>query len=504
MSSPELTNSGHSSESVMSQAERERQRQALYLTTVAENRWLKQQPTGKQAQFLHLDCGEALFGGAAGGGKSSALLMTACQFVDCPGYSALLLRKSYADLALPGALMDRAREWLTGTGATWNAPEHTWRFPSGASVTFGYLADQADKYRYQSSEFQTICFDELTQFREDDYLYLFSRLRRLADSRVPLRMRSASNPGGIGHAWVKRRFLSPEAAQAGRTFVPARLEDNPFLDRDQYTKSLEQLDAFTRRQLLQGDWSEFAGNQFRPTEWPRYFFAGDSYLLAGHRVVRANEVWKFAVVDPATDAKKSSDYTAIGVFGVTPAGDLLVLDMFRRQIDVGDIVNALASVCRQWQPLAFVGMECVAFQKLLVREAAKNPHVPTPLELRPQGKGKLARAVPAIVKGQRKEIHLPQAPADWLDDYVTELAAFVGSGDLHDDMVDVTAYAAIAAQAFRGRATEADRQAGVMGVGYSPTLPLPGHPATGALGFGRENSDYRPLGPYGGLRIFDA
>ena len=96
-------------------------------------------------------------------------------------------------------LMDRARDWLGGTQARWNAHDHVWTFPSGASLTFGYLETERDKYRYQSSELQYIGFDELTQFGESQYLYLFSRLRRLAGCKVPLRMRSASNPGGLGH-----------------------------------------------------------------------------------------------------------------------------------------------------------------------------------------------------------------------------------------------------------------------------------------------------------------
>ena len=83
-----------------------------------------------------------------------------------PGYRALLFRRTYADLTLPGALMDRAHDWLGGTAARWNAHDHIWSFPSGASLTFGYLESENDKYRYQSSELQYIGFDELTQFAE--------------------------------------------------------------------------------------------------------------------------------------------------------------------------------------------------------------------------------------------------------------------------------------------------------------------------------------------------
>jgi hypothetical protein len=234
-----------------------------------------QDPTPRQKLFLELDNQlEVFYGGAAGGGKSSALLMAALKYVHIPGYAALLLRRSYTDLALPGALMDRAHQWLHGK-AHWSGMEKKWTFPSGASLTFGYLANENDKYQYQSSEFQFIGFDELSQFTETQYTYLFSRLRRLRDSNIPLRLRSGSNPGGVGGFWVRDRFIpddfTPDLAieervftkhgiddETGDTidrfFVPARLDDNPHLDQAQYELSLRNLDPVTRAQLRRGDW----------------------------------------------------------------------------------------------------------------------------------------------------------------------------------------------------------------------------------------------------------
>jgi predicted phage terminase large subunit-like protein len=293
-----------------------------------------------------------------------------------------------------------------------------------------------------------LCFDELTEFREEDYLFLFSRLRRAADSRVPLRTRAASNPGNAGHGWVKQRFLSGKAQRAGRLFVPARLADNPHLDQAGYIRSLQNLPAFERRQLLEGDWSEFQGNHFHPGDWPRYQSHRDAYVLDKHRLLRAEHVWRFAVVDPATEAKKSADYTAILVCGVTPDGRLLILDVTRRQLDVGDVIPTLAGVCRAWYPLSFVGMESIAFQKLLVAEASKHRDIPPVRELKPQGKGKLARAVAAITKAERGEIYVPDE-AGWLDEFVTELASFAGANDPCDDQTDCLAYAVLAVNRYQ-------------------------------------------------------
>jgi hypothetical protein len=223
----------------------------------------------KQHAALWVNDRELFYGGAAGGGKSDVLLMAALQYVDVPKYAAILFRRTYTDLSLPGALMDRAHEWLDGTDARWHELDKKWDFPSGASLNFGYLKTERDKYRYQSAEFQMIGFDELTQFPEEDYLYLFSRLRGPATgdlSRVPLRMRGASNPGGEGHAWVKARLVdkevdpddpedTPERA-ARRIFIPASLYDNKEnINVDAYVEGLKQLDMQTRKQLLDGDWT---------------------------------------------------------------------------------------------------------------------------------------------------------------------------------------------------------------------------------------------------------
>src|SRR5438045_2684562 len=103
-------------------------------------------PSPRQEAFLLLTAAEAFFGGAAGGGKSIALLMGALQYSDVPGYAALLLRPTLAELQLAGGLMELAHGWLAGTRASWSSESRSWRFPGpgksgagGASLTFGYL-----------------------------------------------------------------------------------------------------------------------------------------------------------------------------------------------------------------------------------------------------------------------------------------------------------------------------------------------------------------------------
>ena len=238
----------------------------LTKTPAVPRTYCPEAPTSRQLAFLALGHLEALYGGAAGGGKSSALLMAALQYVHVPGYSALLLRRSYADLALPGALMDRAESWLAGSDAKWSAQDKQWLFPSGATITFGYLEAEKDKYRYQGAELQFIGIDEATQFGESQYRYLLSRLRRRVGVVVPIRARLASNPGGIGHEWVRRLFVI-EGRDHGRPFVPACLTDNPGLDQAEYRRSLARLDHVTRAQLLDGNWDVVPSGGLFQRDW---------------------------------------------------------------------------------------------------------------------------------------------------------------------------------------------------------------------------------------------
>lgn len=216
-------------------------------------RWCPFTPTASQYVFLASIEPEVMYGGAAGGSKSTALLMAALQYVDVPGYAALIIRRTYAELIKPGALIDKSLSWLMPTAAKWNQQEHQWTFPGGAKLTFGYLDTEMDKFQYQSAEFNFIGVDELTQFERSRYLYLFSRLRRGVNCPVPTRMRSATNPGGIGHAWVRERFIAPHD-DPDRRFISAKLQDNPHLDAKEYVKTMSNLDAVDRARLLHGDW----------------------------------------------------------------------------------------------------------------------------------------------------------------------------------------------------------------------------------------------------------
>lgn len=212
-------------------------------------------PSPRQAAFLAVRELEAFYGGAAGGGKSDALLMCQLRFIERPRFSGLILRRTLTDLALPGAIMDRAKGWFAGMpGVTWNEVSKTARHVNGGRMQFGFCESPNDVFRYQGSEFHSICIDEVTQWQERTYRYLLSRLRRKMGDDIPLTMRCAGNPGGIGHKWVKARFVKP--GDPSRPFVPALAKDNPGLNVEEYERTLALLDETTKDQLLRGLWVE--------------------------------------------------------------------------------------------------------------------------------------------------------------------------------------------------------------------------------------------------------
>ena len=225
--------------------------------------------TKKQKAFMDATATEVLFGGAAGGGKSYGplvdALMTALRY---PGAKQLILRRSFAELEK--SLIRTSLSLFPREIYRFNASTHMGSFKNGSCIDFGYCAAENDVYQYQSAEYDVIRFDELTHFTEAQYVYLISRVR--GANAFPKQIKSSTNPGGVGHGWVKARFVDPAPAGTpftgkdgmARIFLPSLLSDNRFLSEGDpdYKKRLLSLPEKERKALLYGDWNIFDGQYF--------------------------------------------------------------------------------------------------------------------------------------------------------------------------------------------------------------------------------------------------
>jgi hypothetical protein len=242
-------------------------------------------PQPKQIAFLERSEYEAFYGGAAGGGKSDSLLAEGLRQVELPHYRGLILRKTYPQLS---ELIDRSGELYKACypRATYNDSKHFWKFPSGAKIYFGAMQHTKDRTNYQGKRYDYIGFDELTHFLFDEYSYMFSR-NRPSGTGTLVYMRATGNPGGVGHGWVKDRFITaakpmspiktelivfrPDGTKVKvnrkRIFVPSSVFDNQrLLENDpNYIANLALLPEAEMKALLYGDWDSFSGQVFM--EW---------------------------------------------------------------------------------------------------------------------------------------------------------------------------------------------------------------------------------------------
>ena len=242
---------------------------------------------GPQETFLRSDVYEVGFGGAKGPGKTEVLLLDAVQQVNNPRYRAVIFRRTYPRL---GEVIDRSFRYFPALGAKFSGRDTqleipAWTFPSGAKIGFGHIQNETDKFNWQGKEIHYIGFDQLEEFTENQYLFLIAQ-NRTSDKDISIYIRSTFNPGGVGHVWVKKRFIDSMPPNTlkyfkriddddiectkddphglPRIFIPAVLTDNPtLLDNDpDYIRRLEALPEAEKRAFRYGDWDVFAGQFF--------------------------------------------------------------------------------------------------------------------------------------------------------------------------------------------------------------------------------------------------
>jgi predicted phage terminase large subunit-like protein len=413
---------------------------------------------GPQTRFLASRAQRALYGGAASGGKSAALMACVLRWVANPRYRGLYLRREATYL---GDAVDKTRRLYPALGGVLvQSPRIEWRFPSGATLWMNHCERESDISNYDSFEFGEVLFDELTHFTERQFDGICARLRG-TDPTLPYWSRAATNPGNAGHEWVKRRWgawLDPKherPAAPGETrwrlhdrdvlpgtphalsytFIPARIGDNPHVS-DAYRAQLEALDPVRRAQLLDGDWEAAygEGKLFHRDWWV--------HLDAPPACVSRVRAWDFG-------ATTAGDATAGALLGDRGPGSIpryVVLDVVTLRgapHEVRALVRATAE--RDGRDVVVVvpqdpGQAGVEQAQSYVRDLAGW----TTRTRRPTG-DKITRAGPLSAQAGARNVAVLRGP--WTHPFVGELHAFPDGP--HDDQVDAAAdaFAELAAPA---------------------------------------------------------
>jgi predicted phage terminase large subunit-like protein len=405
---------------------------------VLKNPFIPAEPTTKQIELLTSNDRELLFGGAAGGGKSIGLTMAALQYVNEPTYNALLVRKTYGMLSQPGALMDIMKEWIQGKGVHWDHIENLLTFPSGAQLKFGYFRNDADRDQYQGANYHFIGVDELTQFEEDQYLWLYSRNRAPVKDDIPIRIWSTSNPGSKGHLWVKQRFI--EESNENRRYIPSRLGDNPHLSYEEYSKTLMQLDPITRQQLLEGNWEVMATGGYFYRKWFSPFL---KEAPLGTKV----RFWDLAA-SPKT-ATTDPDWTAGALVSKDKDGIYYLEHLVRTQDTAQAVEKLIRQTADEDGPEVSVVLEQEPGASGLQVLDYYRRHVLADRNLRAYKPSGPKESRIAIVSSHAEAHNLKIVQGSWIRDFLDEAELFPEG--THDDQLDAVAGAISMLQKVGGR-----------------------------------------------------
>lgn len=443
-------------------------------------------PTIRQRDFLSLDCEMALYGGAAGGGKSEALLMWLAEGVGkgIKDYSAIIFRRTFKQLEKSNdSLEAKARRVYPALGGVYNSTKRQWRFPGGEIIELGALEHENSVLNYQGPSYHRVAFDEMTHFTPGQIDFMKTRIRRTVNCPIKLGIRGATNPGGPSHHTIKDMFVSDEALAClreldprkptpkglvfwknGVAFVPARIADNPYLDLEDYEARLSSVtDPIMRARMMNGDWDVAEGLQI-PEAWLRFYGMNGEMLIPLQKdndprkfgPVDGRTLRRFATIDTAGTSQDKADeargkppsWSVVAVWDYHRATDLLYLrHVWRARVDWSGLKARVPEVLAEWG----------------VRKAyIENAHVGGPLsqELRGVSSELIGPVIPGMSEGHRGakldravasgflsrleagKLLLPQADTPWKAAYVQELLVWAGGKDETCDQIDVSSYAA--------------------------------------------------------------
>ncbi len=372
-------------------------------------------------------------------------------------------------------------------GGRYSGQDHCWTFPSGAKIEFGHLQYEDSIHDYAGPAFHRIAFDELTQFSENQYTFLFSRIRKKVGFPIVCGMRAASNPGGRGHFWVRSRFVTQEAMDMIQSlgthdpspegaiyykspncaFVPSRVADNPVLDVDEYVARLrEKLSPVLAAQIAAGDWRVSEGSLI-DSGLLRYFsMRGDHIIpMTADKMpldpISIAQCRRFATLDTAGTSKdkaaedrgRPASWSVCAVWDYyRPLNFLFLRHVWRQRVAYAALENGVREVVKQWN-VPKVHVENAHFGQVIADKLGGvaeliGPRIPGMDVAGSDGSAKLERATAAGLFGvlNSSQFFLPdmnrvEGVASWVPEYENELLAWSGRPDEMADQIDVTSYA---------------------------------------------------------------
>lgn len=316
-----------------------------------------------------------------------------------------------------------------------SSPRPTAVLGNGATILFRSM-DDPEKRR--GPNLSGVFLDEASLMAIEAFQLAIACLREGGDMGW---LSACFTPKGKGH-WTYKVFAEPDAEGRKPPNVDlfhSTTKQNVFIAETFEAAMRGQYDATFAEQELGGEFIDLEGTLFHPHLWPRWMDLGNAYKL-GRQLVYASDVPIWITVDAASTDKKRSDFTAMMVGGITPEGDLIILEVVNAKWPLKRVIPELALLCQRWRP-QLVGIESDNFQEALCTDCSRFQAIPEVFRLKTKGRTKRARATPAVVKAENGHVWLPQAKMPWMDQFAIQVSSFTGLDEREkDDMVDCMAY----------------------------------------------------------------
>lgn len=411
-----------------------------FYDTIILNPYIKAVPFYKQLLMLLTD-EPVLYGGARGGGKSEAVLMSALQYVDFPEWRAGIFRLTNPDLVQPKGILNRCEMWAyhdpllkkEGLQPHYSRKYNIFTFPSGAELKFGHMQHEDDVNKYQGAEFHEISLDECTQFSLNKITKIKGSNRKGEHDPLPLRVRYTGNPGGVSHEFFNNEFIRGDGL-----YIDSFFFENPYLNHIKYQRNLEEIretNPVLYEQWRNASWSAKPEGRLFKREW----FIQSGYDMINESIIRRVRFWDLASTEVSdTSYSQDPDWTVGVLAWLGKSNTMYIKDVIKFRKDADEVIEKILSTAKQdgydtavrieKEGLSSGNFVAYNFSKLLKAYDFDAIHM--------GNRGKIARAEAMIHSIKYGTVKVPVA-ASWLEEYIGELTSFPTKG-VHDDQVDAT------------------------------------------------------------------